>query len=191
MPKKLLFVFCLIFNLVRSQDKSVTSENIIQWQEGCKLDISDFQKERDINDSYTFTAYKIEFYPLEVVVDRNDYIQGYKDLTVVAEFHMNESHFHPDYEADLLKFEQLTFDIAELFARKIRKKFEEMKTEKERRFSAYQYEYNVLLKACRAYQSEFRKATNSGWESQKEINTWEAKIHNELNALQKYSIKPL
>lgn len=191
MRKALLIAFYLVFGVINAQDKTISSENVIQWQEAYKLRLEDFQKARTSGDSYSYSAYKIEFYPSEVIVDRNDYIQGYKDLTVVAEFHMNESHFHPDYEADLLKFEQLTFDIAELFARKIRKKFEEMKTEKERRFSAYQYEYNVLLKACKKYQSEFRKATNSGWESQKEINTWESKIHNELNALQKFSIKPL
>ncbi len=191
MQRSLLFVFCLISSLINAQDKAINSENVIQWQEAYKLRLEDFQKARTSGDSYSYTAYKIEFYPSEVIVDRNDYIQGYEDLTVVAEFHIDKSHFHPDYESDLLKFEQLTFDIAELFARKIRKRFEEMKTEKERRFSAYQYEYTVLLKACKEYQSKFRKATNSGWESQKEMDAWEIKIHNELNELQDFSIKPL
>jgi hypothetical protein len=190
---RLVVLLVLIFftETCLSQDKTVNSENVLQWQEDYKLRVEDFQKTRDDNDSYSFTAYKIEFYPSEVIVDRNDYIQGYKDLTVVAEFHMNQSHFHPDYESDLLEYEQLTFDIAELYARKIRQKFDELKVSKEKRFSAYQYEYNVLLKACKEFQSKFRKASNNGWESKAEIDKWRNKINDELKNLQQYSIKLL
>lgn len=190
---RLVVLLFLIFftETCLSQDKTVNSENVLQWQEDYKLRIEDFQKNRDASDSYSFTAYKIEFYPSEVIVDRNDYIQGYKDLTVVAEFHMNQSHFHPDYESDLLEYEQLTFDIAELYARKIRQKFDELKVAKERRFSAYQYEYNVLMRACKEFQSEFRKASNNGWESKAEIDKCRNKINDELKKLQQYSLKPL
>lgn len=190
---RLVFLLVLIFSTQAcfSQDNTVNGENVLQWQEDYKLRVEDFQKARDDSDSYSFTAYKIEFYPSEVIVDRNDYIQGYKDLTVVAEFHMNQSHFHPDYESDLLEYEQLTFDIAELYARKIRQKFDELKISKEKRFSAYQYEYNFLLRACKEYQSEFRKATNSGWESKAALDKWRVKIYEELKKLQQYSIKPL
>lgn len=185
----LAFIFTL--NLAYSQDKSVNSENVIQWQEAYRLQVVDFHKERSANDSYSHSAYKIEFYPSEVLTDRNDYIQGYQDLTVVAEFHMDKSHFDPDYEAELLDYEQITFDIAELYARKIRKRFEELKSSKEKRFSIYNYEYRLLWKACLQYKLDFSKATNNGWESDKALNTWRKQVTNELQALEAYIIKPL
>lgn len=186
-----LLFYLIVSNFIQAQDKFVNSENVIQWQEGYLLQVDDFQKIRKENDSYSHTAYKIEFYPSEVLVDANDYIQGYENLTVVAEFHMNKSHFHPDYEADLLGYEQITFDIAELYARKIRKRFQELKEKKERRFSLYNYEYNILWKECLEYQSDFNKATNNGWESEDAVAKWRLKVNNELNSLQEYIIKPL
>ncbi|WP_223032366.1 hypothetical protein [Hanstruepera marina] len=190
---RLSVLFSLLFSvqIILAQNKLVNSENVLQWQDGYSLRVEDFQKPRKANDSYSHTAYKIEFYPSEVLVDANDYIQGYEDLTVVAEFHKDKSHFDPDYEAEYLPFEQLTFDIAELYARKIRKRFEELKEKKERRFSMYNYEYGLLWKACLEYQSEFSKATNHGWESKNEISEWRNKINQELKELQEYTIKPL
>lgn len=190
---RLAVLFLLLFSvqIIVAQDKLVNSENVLQWQEGYGLRVEDFQKPRQANDSYSHTAYKIEFYPSEVLVDANDYIQGYENLTVVAEFHMDKSHFNPEYEADLLPFEQLTFDITELYARKIRKRFEELKAKEEKRFSMYNYEYNLLWKACLEYQSEFSKASNNGWESEDKIAEWRNKIDQELKNLQEYAIKPL
>lgn len=190
---RLVVLLVLIFSAesIFAQDRLVNSENVLQWQEGYKLRVEDFKKPRKANDSYSHTAYKIEFYPSEVLVDANDYIQGYEDVTVVAEFHMDKSHFNPEYEAEYLPFEQLTFDIAELYARKIRKRFDELKAKKERRFSMYNYEYNLLWKACREYQSEFSKATNNGWKAKDKIAEWRDKIDKDLNELQEYAIKPL
>lgn len=191
MHKTILIGFLLAFCNAFSQDKAVNSQYVIQWQEGYKLHVSDFEKKRDSNDSYAFTAYKIEFYPSEVIVDLNDYIQGYEKLTVVAEFHTYKSYLHPEYADVFLEHEQLTFDIAELFARNIRKRFEELKLKKERRFSAYNYEYNVLWNACKQYQLEFNKDTNNGWDSNEKIVQWRKKIDQELKLLQPYAIKPL
>ena len=191
MRTAVLLIFLIVSNLIHAQDKSVNSENVIQWQEGYTLQIEDFQKVRKENDSYSHTAYKIEFYPSEVLVDANDYVQGYENLTVVAEFHMNQSHFNPEYETEYLPFEQLTFDIAELYARKIRQRFKELKDKKERRFSIYNYEYNLLWKACLQYQSDFNEATNNGWKSEDEVKKWRTKVNADLKSLQDYIIKPL
>lgn len=185
----LAFIFA--FNLGYCQDRNVNSENVIQWQEAYKLQVADFQKVRSENDSYSFSAFKIEFYPSEVLTDRNDYIQGYKDVTVVAEFHMDKSHFHPDYETELLEREQIIFDIAEVYARKIRKRFEELKSSKEKRFSIYNYEYRLLWNACLDYKSDFNTATNSGWESDEAMAIWRKQVTDELETLKDYQIKPL
>lgn len=189
-----LAVLLILFFSVQSifaQDRLVNSENVLQWQERYRLRVEDFKKPRKANDSYSYTAYKIEFYPSEVLVDANDYVKGYENLTVVAEFHMDKSHFNPEYEAEYLPFEQLTFDIAELYARKIRKRFVELKAKQERRFSMYNYEYNLLWKACLNYQSEFSKASNNGWKSEDKVAEWRDKINTELNELKEYALKPL
>ncbi|WP_418508786.1 hypothetical protein [Corallibacter sp.] len=191
MQKLFLICFLVIIHSVSAQDRNVNSENVIQWQEAYRIEVSDFKKKRLPNDSYAFTAYKIEFYPSEVIVDMNDYIQGYESLTVVAEFHMDKSHFEAGYEKDLLKHEQITFDIAELFARKIRKRFEELKQKEEKRFAMYNNEYRQLWKACLEYQQEFNNDTNSGWGSPKKVEEWQSRINQELMDLKKYAIKPI
>ena len=73
----------------------------------------------------------------------------------------------------------------------MRVKFNELKASKEKRFSAYQYEYSVLLKACQQYQTSFRNATSSGWGSKDEISKWQIKITEQLEKLKDYAIKPL
>ena len=191
MTKSLIISFCFVFGFIGAQEKPINNSNIIQWQKDYRLKVEDFQKEFNSKMSHSHAAYKIEFYPSSVVVDVHDYIQGYENLTVVAEFHKNESHFNPEYEKDLLEYERLTFDIAELFARKIRKRFKKLKAQKEKRFSAYNYEYGVLWKACKQYQLDFNRATNSGWDSPKAMTEWEVKILHELRTLQFYAIKSL
>ena len=85
---------------------------------------------------------------------------------------------------ELLKHEQLHFDIAELFARKIRRKFKEIQNNREARFSIYWESYNVIWKECRELQKRFDSETNHG----RDLNAnyiWSIKLKDELSQLEK------
>jgi hypothetical protein len=76
----------------------------------------------------------------------------------------------------------LHFDIAEVYARKIREKFSSLKAQNEARFSVYQKEYNILWTECRDYQKLYDEQTDHGRKLL--INGyWIKGIQDELEAL--------
>jgi hypothetical protein len=125
--------------------------------------------------AYAVTSYKIEILPENVQVDPKNNILNYQDLTVLAKFHKNQSWTVSD-DLDLLNHERLHFDIAELFARKIRKSFFKLKTAKERSYSKYWNAYTVLWKECRLQQKQYDLETNHGTKKI-ENDKWIAKIN--------------
>lgn len=158
------------------------AQSEIEWSENEKLKWSDFQAIPDTTIfAFANTVYKIEILPRNVVVDSQNSIQNYEAITVVAQF---LSHLSWVYKEDdnLLKHEQLHFDIAELHARKMRKEFEKMKKQKMANFDAYSAAYNRLWQACIEVQKRYDKETNHGIFVQ-ENKKWERDIYNQLNAI--------
>ena len=107
------------------------------------LSWSDFQGVVDPN---TFgrakTSYKIDIIPENVKVDEQDRIQGFEALTVDARFYKKQSWTTvPINDTIVLGHEQIHFHIAEIFARKIRKKFINLQKNKEARFAVYSESY--------------------------------------------------
>ena len=187
--KYFFFIFCFIFhNFVTAQEESAKGiDTTITWTQSKKLAWSDFQSEID-SDIFgkALTSYKIDFLPEDVLVDEQDKIQGYENITVVARFYKKQSWTTvAASDTVVLKHEQLHFDIAELFARKIRKKFKELQENGEARFSVYSEVYNQLWMESRKYQKQFDFETDHGREL--DLNKiWFEKVKEELTLLAEY-----
>lgn len=181
------FLVLLSANLFAQKKSLKNGDTIISWKPMVKIAWSDFQGETN---PATFgkakTSYKIEIIPSNVRVDEEDRIQNYEDLTTEARFYKRQSWTTVSVnDTIVLDHEQLHFDIAELFARKIRKGFVELQKNKESRFSSYSQLYNLYWKACRKYQMDYDFETNHGRDL--ELNKkWSSKVKLELENLNKY-----
>lgn len=175
------FFTCLVLssNLFSQENKTSKIDDIITWSKADKLEWQDYTgaMNPDIF-AYAITSYKIDIIPENVKVDAHDHILNYQDLTVRANFYKNHS-WTISSDAELLNHEQLHFDIAELYARKIRVRFTELKAAKEKRFSTYWDAYNTLWLACRQLQKQYDLETNHG-AKKAENDAWHVKISAEL-----------
>jgi hypothetical protein len=100
--------------------QTIKSDNILEWNEFYELQWSDFQGPRGesaIGDAGT--AVKIKAVPF--------YVGKKIDYDVLAYFDRQKS-WSTDRSNELLAHEQLHFDIAELYARKIRKKIRQLQS---------------------------------------------------------------
>ncbi|MCT8341206.1 DUF922 domain-containing Zn-dependent protease [Flavobacteriaceae bacterium TK19130] len=186
MKKLLLSVILSIVPFLNSiaQGDGVNN-SIIAWDSDNKLEWSDFQGEIDPDKfGSAMTSHKIEILPMNVMVDEEDNIQGYENMTVQAQF-FKEKSWTATTSNYMLSHEQLHFDIAELFARKIRKRFEELKSNEIATFSKYQKAYSLLWKECRRMQIRYDKETKHG--QLQDINSmWEKDIAEQLNDLKEF-----
>lgn len=87
---------------------------------------------------------------------------------------------------DLLKHEQLHFDVAELFARKLRKSILELKIQKKDAVNALQAIEAANTNAFGKYQDLYDSETDHNLIRNKQIE-WEKKITTELKAYDAYS----
>ena len=132
------------------------------------------------------TVYKIEILPKTVLVDEQGRIQGYEKMDIATYFFKKKSWTVKKNAMELLVHEQLHFDIAELFARKMRKEFYKLKKNKVDTFNAYQSVYTTLWKSCRMYQKQYDKETKHSRELVHN-EEWAEKIYKELKLLEEYS----
>ncbi len=177
---KITYLYFLI--IILSVSANSNAQSTIQWSKDKKLTWPDFKAipNEEIL-AYAQTSYKIEIQPSDVVVDENNNIQNYELLTVVANFYSNHSWVYKkdDY---LLLHEQLHFDIAGLYANKMRVEFEKLKKLKNANFDSYLKIYQELWAECRETQKVYDKETNHG-QLVEENNSWINKITMQLNDL--------
>lgn len=179
--KKIAILYFLIITL--SITKNLNAQSTIEWSKDRKLMWSDFKaipNEEILG--YALTAYKIEIIPSNVLVDLNDNVQNYESLTVVANFYSEHSWVYEknDY---LLLHEQLHFDIAGLYAYKMRIEFERLKKQKDANFDSYFEVHQKLWEECRETQKAYDKETSHG-QLVDENNDWINKIATELNSFE-------
>lgn len=181
MKFSLLVSIFLYSGIIIGQQKIIDNDSIKEWNTNNKLTWSDFAgKPNDDIYGAAMTSYKIEINPSNVLVDENDKIQDYENMSVKAIFYKHYS-WAIIKNTELLHHEQLHFDIAELFARKIRKRFNELQANKISKFSIYQECYDSFWIECRKLQKEYDAETRNGRE--KETNkVWSIQIKNDLKS---------
>lgn len=107
-------------------------------------------------------------------------------IKIDATFDPSKSWKHPIKTKGLsINHEQGHFDIAELYARKLRKEFKEnVKTEKDYQLK-FKLIYQILYGEFLDYQNYYDKITKRGTDSKKQ-NELEAEIKNQLKKLETY-----
>ncbi len=173
----------LFLTIILPFPKTQDTQSIIEWSKERRLKWSDFKGTPDEEIlAYALTAYKIEILPSDVLVDENNNIQNYDLLTVVANFYSNHSWVHTksDY---LLTHEQLHFDIAALYAYKMKTEFRKLKKQKVANFDAYTKVYAELWAECRKTQATFDNETNHG-QLIEENDRWIKKINEKIDKLE-------
>jgi len=139
------------------------NNSTIIWEASKKLTWNDFQGKTDsINFGKAKTSYRIRIIPENVTVDENDNIYGYEKMTVQAEFDKNHSWSLAKFDTVVLAHEQLHFDIAELFARKIRKQFHENIIAQKKTYERFWADYKKLWSECSTFQKKLDNETNHG-----------------------------
>jgi hypothetical protein len=179
---KKLITLILLYVLIYNSTNYLSAQSIIPWSDTKKLEWSDFKAPPNTDIiGYAQTSYKIEIQPSDVAVDENNNIQNYESLSVVANFYPNHSWVfkRDDY---LLKHEQLHFDIAGLYARKMSLEFNELKKKKIADFDSYMGIYKNLWAECRNVQKKYDKETNHGLLADIN-NNWIKEIQEQINRI--------
>lgn len=180
------FLNFIMLLLLSSSISFAQKNETIDWSSELKLEWEDFKGNLDPNVfAYAKTSYKIEVIPEDVLVNENDEMVNYKELNVIARFYKKHS-WTVSNNLDLLEHERLHFDIAELFARKIRRKFSDLKNNGENRFTVYYSEYKSLWQMCRLYQKNYDQETNHG-ANLKKNKEWILNVKKEINELRDFT----
>jgi len=164
-----------------TSNNSIGSDSIIMWTQNTPLKWSDFQAKPDTLSTYramTFFQIGLKFEESE-----NSYT-----LDIPTYFYKKLSWTKTQSNIQLLKHEQLHFDMAELMARKIRREFSLFQVNKSDSVlydlkKIYTKYYGPTLDE---YNAKYDKETNHGTIKTKQTE-WELKIKNELKTLQKYT----
>lgn len=191
--KRLQHLFCFMFFVlgvtIMAQDAPVSEQDsIMEWSPDKRLQWTDYKGKRTNTGTIAnaLTSYKINVVPEVVLVDENGNMVNFNELTVVAHFYRYKS-WRTGATTQLLHHERLHFDIAELFARKIRRRFSELKASGESNFDVYQSEYTKLWQACRAFQKKFDSETGHGVNTPQNTK-WITKVVEELIQLEPYAL---
>jgi hypothetical protein len=153
----------------------------IAWNPYYDLDWDDFKATKDISRfGDAGTAVKIIAKPYLVKNDVN--------YQVFALFDKSAS-WASEESKELLAHEQLHFDIAEVYARRVRKKVKELQLRGETRIAAYNKEIEVLLQESNVTDAQYDNETLHGaiQERQKE---WQENIDSALESLEEFRYQP-
>ncbi|MDY8135591.1 hypothetical protein [Aquimarina sp. 2201CG5-10] len=185
----ILLIVLLYSSTMFSQEHTIIdNDSIISWDTVRKLTWDDFKAvkhpdEHGLHDS--MTTYKLEILPEVVAVDEEDNIHGYEKMDIATYFYKKQS-WMVKRDVNLLIYEQLHFDIAELFARMMRRGFAELKRKKISKFSKYQTVYTDFWRYCKSYQRQLNEETQNG-RIKEAVQQWSDKIYKELEELQEFS----
>ncbi|MAC95442.1 MAG: hypothetical protein CMC96_08065 [Flavobacteriales bacterium] len=177
----ILNVLMLIFNLFLSP-----SEDKIEWSENTQLTWEDF-KGKPYN-SYKHDALS----KLEISYWFNVPREGSAQVEIKAIFYKKSSWVKPKEKTEsLLSHENLHFDIAEVFARKVRKEIKAYYEKKGRSKASklnkkFSKIYNMLYDDYEKYQQLYDKETAYST-NKKEQARWKEKIKRELIELEEYA----
>lgn len=172
-----LFLAALTYSNARAQEKSIC------WEEGVTLEWNDFQGEPDSLIVYTGTpALAGAVVPIRYrLVQLDTLIQ----LNVKVEF-LKARSWTSDTSSVLLGHEQLHFDISELYARRIRKYFEELIKDKIKDSTPIKKNIDDLISESLEMQAQYDKETGHSVVDFMQAE-WNERISNEMESLSKYA----
>lgn len=171
-----LIGLCLSAWWVQAQNSDAALRELT-WNPYYSLQWSDFQGEPNRSSlSDAGTAVRITAQPF-LVGKRVEY-------DVKAIFDRNKS-WARDTSQSLLSHEQLHFDIAELYARKIRKRVGELQSKGIRDIGVYNKEIQLLLEESNDFDRRYDIETLHGSMAKKQA-VWESRVQDELARLRAF-----
>lgn len=164
-------------SIVWSQSDADAATNQLSWNEFYKLQWDDFEAEPDktsLGDAATSVSIRAKPFLVKKQVKYD----------VVAIFNRNKS-WARDRSAELLAHEQLHFDIAELYARKIRKRIRELDHQGVNNIKTYNAAIQELLEESNAVDQQYDIETLHGALTKKQA-AWVTRVKEELASLHRY-----
>ena len=177
MRKAAVFLILILQAAVSQSQSTVPSTNLLEWNEFYKLTWEDFQGTRSagaIGDAGTAVSIKAKPYLVQKKIKYDVY----------AYFNRQKS-WAIDKSPELLEHEQLHFDIAELYARKIRKRISELSSRGVDDLDKYNDEIKRLLEESNAADIEYDLETLHGALPKKQ-REWETNIKKQLQELEDF-----
>ena len=162
------------------------SQNLLDtivWNDSLKLKWADYQAVPDTTSAYfqyTSAASSIE------ILAEGYWKNDLPDFNVKAIFFKQESWTYGILTDSLLKHEQVHFDIAELFARKIRKEILMQRDANNAKMDSYVRLIQDYISLWREEESKYDSATNHGL-NHVEQHKWNRIIAKELELYNKYT----
>jgi len=176
-------ILLLVLSFCSITSTSQVKDSLIIWNKNYKLSWGDFLgdnlKIQNSEDIVAISSLEI----INVISYRNNKIYSYTVIPVFNRF--NSSSINNSLK--LLEHEQIHFDIQEIFARKIRKKFEKLKVSK----ANYQSHYNIFnsyIDSLDIYQERYDLATDYSLLQNKQ-EYWGKIVAKKLRELDDYSVE--
>jgi len=173
----ILFVISLFFYRA-----SACEDSLIVWLEDYKLSWSDFKGKAPKNETAESTLIYVK---IKTKGEWKDDMPNYKVYTYFDPF---KSWTLDSVSTLLISHEQLHFDIAELYSRKIRKVIGKLRNSRENNPDVYVEEINRIMQEYAVYQEEYDNQTKHGTsiKKQEEFNTL---IRKELESFEEYKFE--
>ena len=183
---KTLLKYCLIIVLITNYNNSCYSQKSeshtsIIWTKGRKLSKSDFKAL--INPQSNIVSETA----VNIIIQPYTLKKGKYQYQVLAIFYKNKA-WLTSYSTDVLKHERLHFDIAELYAREMRKKIHATQLSNGKVLeSDYRKIHKQLFREYENFQKEYDSQTNHSLNKAPQKN-WVTIITNKLSNLEKYRL---
>ena len=166
----------MCFNLVNAQETTDGSEaSLIEWKQHKSLNWRDYKfrslKNRRIKSEVAITTIRISA--------RGYLTKGIPDFTVKTLFVKEESWTSDSTDVNLLRHEQLHFDIGELYAQKIRVKINELKAAGKTSPKEYRAEIKNLITIFKSYSGQYDRETAHGTDRERQ-SVWQERIRGLL-----------
>lgn len=175
---RLIFLFFMLMNTLQA---SAQSDDLIFWEEGKKLTWQDFTEGIPSRGAAAQSALSIHY-----TVCKRSIWNGKVALRVDCTFQKSKSLVSkPDIYPMLLRHEQLHFDIAEVFARKLRKEFSNSKLHLGNVDEETKRIYFKVMLEYENFQRMFDLESRHGTEKDTQLK-WERKVQEELKLLENY-----
>ena len=159
-------------------------DSIIYWSENLSLTWKDFEG-RKIDSTETAAATSV----VQIQILPSLKSNGNYNCLFFATFHRKKS-FSISRDLNLLKHEQIHFDIQELFARKIRKYFKRLIQLDPTNAQICSNAFFKYFKELNSYQELYDHETKGSRQKNMQQH-WNLKISKELRALEEFSVENL
>lgn len=173
-------IFVTSFNLFSQE--SYIKQDSIPWDKNYRLKWSDFKGRPDMLSKE------------DAACAASIYVRGFRDkglpnFLVYNSFMKSDAWTSDSTSVMLLQHEQLHFDIAEVYARKIRKAVDSLRRKQIKSTDSYSIEITKLLSMFETTGKLYDEQTSHGTYGNQQ-SEWEQKILKELQSLNDYAVRP-